>query len=128
MSQKPRRIKLGIPSAELHGGLHMCRIDEQAHERLRKAFVSVIHLLCERSSGTAHEHEKQLFPVGYVLTELGLFDPDVPDKLRALWQAIDDAVSNAYSNGEEEGASLLKQLAAGKATIDEYNDITIGKE
>jgi hypothetical protein len=122
---KKRRVKLGIPSAEEHGGLHMCHIGEPAHARLRKAFLDVIHLLCEREPRCTHEHAKQLFPVSYTLREMGLFEPGVPDKLRELWEAIDDAVTDAMVRGEETGASLLKQLASGKATIDDYNEATL---
>jgi len=75
-----------------------------------------------------HEHHKQLFPVSYALREVGLFQPEVPDKLRELWAAIDEAISDAAQRGEEDGASLLKQLAKGKATIHDFNEATIKGE
>lgn len=103
----------------------MCHIGEKSHARLRTAFLDVIHLLCERSDGSTHEHAKQLFPVSYTLREMGTFEAGVPGKLRELWEAIDDAISDASQRGEATGASLLKQLASGKATIDDYNEVTI---
>jgi hypothetical protein len=124
---KKRRVKLGIPSAEMHGGLHQCHIGEKAHARLRAAFLDVIHFLCEREEGFTHDHATQLFPVSHSLREIGTFEPDVPPKLRELWEAIDEAVSDAQARGEESGASLLKQLASGKATIDDYNEATIAR-
>lgn len=118
-------MKLGIPDATMHGGLHWCHIQEKAHQRLRSAFMAVIHALCEREPGFTHQHAKQLFPVSFALTEIGTFEPGVPDKLRELWEAIDEAVVDAMKGGEEDGSSLLKRLASGKATIAEFNEATI---
>lgn len=122
---KKRRVKVGIPTAEQHGGLHMCHIGEPSHARLRKAFLEIVHLLCEREPGIVRDHAKQLFPVSFGLREIGTFEAGVPDKLRELWEAIDDAITDASNRGEESGASLLKQLASGKATIHEYNEVAI---
>lgn len=125
---RPRRVKLGIPDATMFGGLHQCHIQEKAHQRLRKAFLDIIHLLCEREPGFSRDHAKQLFPVSYSLKEIGTFEPGVPEKLRELWEAIDEAVVDAMKGGEEDGSSLLKRLASGKATIAEFNDATINPD
>jgi hypothetical protein len=125
---KKPRVKLGLPSSEFCGGLHMCNIGEKAHARLRQAFLAIIHTLCdERAPGSANEHKKQLFPVSYVLREIGTFKAEVPGKLRELWRAIDEAISDARVRGEQDGASLLKQLASGKASIADYNEATMGR-
>jgi hypothetical protein len=128
--KKPRRIKLGIPSPTnpSDGGLYMGRAGT-VEKRLGNAFLAIIHSLCQkREKGCCiYEHEKQLFPVGFILREAGLFDPDVPDKLRELWDAIDQAIDNAYDSGKRDGASLLQQLASGAASIEDYNEATLGR-
>jgi hypothetical protein len=106
----------------------MCHIGHKSKDRLIRAFCEIINLLCDREQGCIHDDKKELFPVSYVLNDVGVFEPHVPDKLRELWEAIDEAVTDAMVRGEETGASLLKQLAAGKATIDDYNRATIRPE
>jgi hypothetical protein len=122
-----RRVKLGIPTPE-NRGLHMCHIGEKSKDRLIRAFCEIINLLCEREQGFIRDHHKELFPVSYVLKDVGVFEPDVPPKLRELWEAIDDAVTDAMVRGEQTGASLLKQLASGKATIDDYNEAALKRD
>jgi hypothetical protein len=118
-----RRVGLGIPSGD-GNDLRLCFIGS-ANKRLAKAFVEVINLLCERRAGRVYEHSKQLFPVGYVLKEVGLFDKDTPPKLRELWEAIDAAVEAAYAHGKDSGANIIKRLASGDATINEFNKETL---
>ena len=55
-----RRVKLGLPEARDHGGLHLCFIDAAARHKIFTAYVDVVHLLCERKSGFASNHNKQL--------------------------------------------------------------------
>lgn len=129
LRMKKRRVKLGIPGEDNSDyALHLSHVGQKAQIRIAKAFLDIIHLLCEREQGVAREHKKQLIPVSYVLRELGAFDSDVPPKLRELWDAIGDGLVDAWRRGEESGASLLKQLAAGKTTIERYNEIAITGE
>lgn len=125
-AKRARRIKLGIPNTDGDcNSLRLCFVGHKANDRIKPAMLAIIHLLCERSKGTAHRHKDQLFPVGYILWEVGLFKPGVPPKLRELWAAINDAVESAFVRGKEDGASIIKRLASGDATVREFNEETI---
>lgn len=129
--QNNRRVKLGIPNSNktsqyCFGGLHVS-VGNPARDLVSEAFMQIVFSLCKRQKGFVREHDKQLFPCSYCLWEVGLFEQDVPDKLRRLWQAIQVAVDQSYQSGLEDGASLLKQLASGTTSIQEYNEATLGR-
>ena len=128
LMDKKSLVTLGIPTAEMFGGLQMGLVGRVLEERLIQAFVPVIEALCLPSAGFAHKHDEQLFACSYVLRTVGAFKKDVPPKLRELWDAIDAAITEARKRGYEEGSSLLIGLASGETSIQDFNEATMGKQ
>jgi hypothetical protein len=54
-------------------------------------------------------------------TMLVLMDPAVRDALSALHASIKDALADTYTAGKERGSSVLQALAAGEASMADYN-------
>lgn len=118
-----RRVKLGIPSKP--DDVRQCFVGHAVNLALGNSFIGVVELLCEKTPGMEHNNRKKLIPVSYVQS-VALFSPGVPEKLRALWDDITNAIGSAYAYGHEEGTDLVRQLAGGNLTINDLNAETIG--
>lgn len=110
--------------------IHSCAGGSREDQnRLQEAFYALAQAMSTPSADHAYSVPAERVVWPYTRQDRGdgvrvtrMFVPGQPEALRAVYQAVRDAIPRARAAGHQEGRQLLAQLAAGRITMDALND------